>query len=394
MSVPVIIECGSCRKRLQLDEKFLGKKVRCPVCTMGIAVPTREEYINSGMAAKAMMMSGKRLSLNGLAKAMVELSDDDAAVAGMLSDLPEVQTWQDEVREFLGRWQAWVPSVAFHGVIVLVLALYVATSGETTSAITLRPPPEQQPVKTKDPGTQMLEEVKEPPGNETPQLFDLAMPGPKSDEPADDARLEDVVKDSPINVIATRGKSNRSIRAKSGMPSGMGPGKGKVGFFGQGGSASGVVFIIDNSYSMDNKDGRLKFCQDELKKTLNKMPNWMRFNVIWFQNRKYEAYTGALVYATAKQKAEAGAWVDAMKPENSTNPYDALKCALGFESIDLIFLLSDGAFYLLSNEEKEIIGLCKAKNVRINSIAFKDAGGKLALQALSVPTGGKYKFVP
>ena len=76
MSVPVILECGSCQKRLQLDEKFLGKKVRCPICTMGIAVPTREEYINSGMAAKAVTMSGKRLSLNGLAKAMVELSDD------------------------------------------------------------------------------------------------------------------------------------------------------------------------------------------------------------------------------------------------------------------------------------------------------------------------------
>jgi len=394
MSVPVIIECGSCKKRLQLDEKFLGRKVRCPNCAKGIAVPTRDEYINSGMAAKAVTMSGKRLSLNGLAKAMVELSDDDDAVAGMLSDLPEVQTWQDEVREFLGRWQAWVPSIAFHGVIVLVLATFVATSGETTSAINLRPQPEQQPVKKKDPGTQELEKEKEPPGNETPQLFDLAMPGPKSDEPADDSRLEDVVKDSPINVIATRGKSNRSIRAKSGMPSGMGPGKGKIGFFGQGGSAAGVVFIIDKSFSMGNEDGRLKFCKDELKKTLNKMPNWMRFNVIYFENRKYEAYKGALIFATAKEKAAAGAWVDNITPEGGTNPYDALKYALGFEGIDLIFLLSDGAFFLLSNEVKEITGLCKGKKVRINSIAFKDPGGAGALKALSVPTGGKYKFVP
>ncbi len=167
-----------------------------------------------------------------------------------------------------------------------------------------------------------------------------------------------------------------------------------VGFFGQDGSASGVVFIIDKSFSMGNEDGRLKFCQDELKRTLNKMPNWMRFNVIYFENRKYEAYTGALVFATAKRKADAGAWVDKITPEGGTNPYDALKFALGFESIDLIFLLSDGAFFLLSNEEKEITGLCKAKNVRIHSIAFKDPGGERALRALSVPTRGKYKFVP
>jgi len=290
-----------------------------------------------------------------------------------------------------------VLQLVFAGFLVLLAFWYVST-GEATPSILLKPPPEDKPV-TKDPGTQMLEEVDEPPGNETPMLFELAMPGPKNELPADDARLEDEPKNSPIQVIATRARSNRSVRAKTGMPSGMGPGKGKLGFFGQGGTASGVVFVLDKSWSMGSEDGRLKFSKDELKKTLGKMPNWMRFGVIYFSHPASEPpgfvdFSRALVFATDNQKQRAYSFIDAIEPLGSTNPYPALKLAVSYNDTDLIYLLSDGFFFMSESELREIIQACKKNKIKINAISFKDPGGEAMLKRLSGETGGKYKFAP
>jgi predicted Zn finger-like uncharacterized protein len=37
--VPVAIQCGSCKAKLNVSEKLAGKQVKCPKCGQGVAVP-------------------------------------------------------------------------------------------------------------------------------------------------------------------------------------------------------------------------------------------------------------------------------------------------------------------------------------------------------------------
>src|SRR5262245_15397815 len=41
--MPISIRCGACDKQLNIDDRFAGKKIKCPQCQAVLSVPGEEE---------------------------------------------------------------------------------------------------------------------------------------------------------------------------------------------------------------------------------------------------------------------------------------------------------------------------------------------------------------
>lgn len=119
---------------------------------------------------------------------------------------------------------------------------------------------------------------------------------------------------------------------------------------------SSIVFVHDNSLSMNQKLGertRLQRSVEELEKALDALAPTQRFNIVLLANRVWSFESGQ-VAATPKNVARAKDWLRYQPVELGTAIYNALEAAFllagrGVQDryyeaeVDTIFLLSDGA---------------------------------------------------
>ncbi|MEX0776904.1 MAG: hypothetical protein WD042_14460 [Phycisphaeraceae bacterium] len=176
-------------------------------------------------------------------------------------------------------------------------------------------------------------------------------------------------------------------------------------FYGAGGNARHIAFLIDASGSLIDT---LPFVIGELKRTVNDLTDAQTFTVIFFQAGKpIEVPRPGLKKADAKTKEFVLNWIDTkagnVVPQGRTSPIEAIKLALRYKP-QLLYILSDNvtgrAQYELS--QAEVVAEVKKANAggtKINTIQFlyKDPlesyGMQPTLELISKESGGVYKFV-
>ena len=176
-------------------------------------------------------------------------------------------------------------------------------------------------------------------------------------------------------------------------------------FFGSGGNARRLAFIVDASGSLIDTFSSVI---DELKRTIQQLNAKQQFTVIFFQgDRVIEVPPAGLKRATPENKLAVAEWIDPSQhnvtPFGKSNPVPALQRALKYKP-QLIYLLSDnitgaGRFEI---DQRRLIAEIEAANTaatKINTIQFvypdplSELGLPGTLEQIARRTGGVYKFV-
>jgi len=191
------------------------------------------------------------------------------------------------------------------------------------------------------------------------------------------------------------GSGESGSAAAYGAPGG-GAGNGpKVSFYGTGGNATKIVYILDHSGSMlDNFD----FLKEKAKKSVGDLVPLQFFAVVMVSDKVTFVGPQQLQRALPESKKQ---FADGIGKERAEGQNDDLLAPFqqAFERAfamkpELVYFLTDGRFGdgLLQAVNK----LNKDKKVHINTIAFvtEDPTYKDQLQQLARENGGSYKFIP
>ncbi len=168
------------------------------------------------------------------------------------------------------------------------------------------------------------------------------------------------------------------------------------GFFGSAESETSVVFVVDNSRSMNRPHDspaktRFRRVKVELVKCVAAMAASRRFSIIFFARETVPLSQTELLPATDAVKASSLEWVARMGSGGApTDPRSALRGALRMQP-DQIYFLTDGEF-----DRPIVRDLLKLKQsvTRIDTFAFGDQAGEAVLKTLAENNRGTYRFIP
>ncbi|MFB3890977.1 MAG: VWA domain-containing protein [Phycisphaerae bacterium] len=208
---------------------------------------------------------------------------------------------------------------------------------------------------------------------------------------------------APISVAGVGGPGG-SGGTGSGAGTGLGlkgggPGGPRTGFFGRGGNAHHVVFVIDRSGSMlDTFD----YVRKEMLNSIARLKEVQDFHVIFFAaGTPQENPPRQLVPASDDYKNAAAEFLQGIRPEGQTNPLPAI--ARAFEVLEradkrpgkLIYLLTDGVFPDNDAVLKLIAQLNAKKDVLICTFLYDDksADAVKVLQKIAEDNRGHFKQV-
>lgn len=110
-------------------------------------------------------------------------------------------------------------------------------------------------------------------------------------------------------------------------------------FFGSEVRSDRVVFVLDVSHSMEGR--RIERAREELIGAIEGLAESARFTVVAFAKGS-RAWRPELTPATAANKADARAWIEAVQLARGTETLSALEAAYRVEGADAIVLLTDG----------------------------------------------------
>ena len=142
---------------------------------------------------------------------------------------------------------------------------------------------------------------------------------------------------------------------------------------------------------------RIRRVQDELIRTIEKLPPDVQFNVISF-NHKIQVMSKGLVRASSRRKREAIQYVRNFNAEGETWTDHALREAFGARGLRAMFLLSDGA----PRRDNKLLDTTpilqwvreanRFRRVRINTVGFAQAGKNLRnfMADLAKQNNGEY----
>jgi hypothetical protein len=183
--------------------------------------------------------------------------------------------------------------------------------------------------------------------------------------------------------------------AAYGTPGGGGGFGPKSSFYGTGGNATRIVYVLDHSGSMlDN----FEFLKAEAKKSVNNLVPLQFFAVVLVSDKVTTVGAPQLTRAIPEAKK---VFSDQLEKERAEGQNDDLLIPFqqSFERAfamkpQLIYFLTDGRFG--DGLIKVVNNLNKDKKVHINTIAFvtEEPSYKGQLQQLATENGGVYHFIP
>jgi len=183
--------------------------------------------------------------------------------------------------------------------------------------------------------------------------------------------------------------------APFGVPGGGGGIGPKSPFMGVSGNARLVAYVCDASGSMMNKIDLLK---REISKAVDSLRPIQAFNIIFFQEGDAAvANKSGLMMANPNNKKKAYTFLDDVSLAANSDPIPALKIAFDNKP-QLTYLLTDGEF----PNNDEVIAYIRERNkektVKINTIAFANAGEEgeeyvKILKQIAEENGGIFRFV-
>lgn len=160
-----------------------------------------------------------------------------------------------------------------------------------------------------------------------------------------------------------------------------------------------VCFLVDISGSMSGQlrgteytGIKLDVAKSELIKAIEGLPKSAFFNIILFDHGT-QPWQGQLTRATPASVADARTFVEGCRPSGGTNIYDPLEAALLDDTVDTIYLLTDGSpgsgkFTAADDILREVGKINAVRNIQVNTINF--AGNAALLKALAEQNSGVY----
>lgn len=163
------------------------------------------------------------------------------------------------------------------------------------------------------------------------------------------------------------------------------------GFYGLPVVGSRVVFLLDRSGSMSERDFRLAV--EETLKAVGKMADGDAVEVMRF-GTEVAVWRGRFAILNANTRQRLASHLRAQKPDGgSTNLYDAIERALSYDGVDAVYILSDGMpnegrFEEDADIVRAVRVLNRAARAKIHAVAV---GYRSALlRALAEEHGGVY----
>jgi len=310
------------------------------------------------------------------------------------------------------RWRrrgaAVLASCLLHGVVLAVLAKI---------ALTGREPAWRHVIASAWDNATVAEEL-DPADVTAPALFVNPDAGGSGSDPTSELMLADVFDSGDIpslastfdpslplfpassSVVAKRSRPTKGQHSTggsgTGTGTGVGPGSGP-GFFGlTPPDTTRVVFVVDNSRSMNHpheselktRFRRVKF---ELLKCISEMKAGQSFYVVFFSDETLPMPARTLQSAEPGYRDPYLRWIGQVESGGSpTDPRNALKLALQLEP-DLICFLTDGEFPKGVNRQLQTL---KQDRIAIHTFAFGDTLGEETLKTIAANNRGEYRFVP
>lgn len=174
-------------------------------------------------------------------------------------------------------------------------------------------------------------------------------------------------------------------------------------FFGTGGNAVRVVYLIDASGTLIST---LPFVINELKRSINELSEKQEFAVIFFQgNDPKEVPPPGMKRVSNESKTKVFNWIDSGRviPQGGNNAVKAIQSAMSYNP-QLIYILSDditgqGIYEVDQRTFVQDVVKANKSGTKINAIQFLRAdplvayGKKPTLKEISDKTGGIYKYL-
>lgn len=397
-------KCPECGKALKVNDQFVGKRVKCPACQSLFVVGDGGAESDTKTPAVA---KGERLSARGPRGAAASEAARPRRRARRAEEpedeyedeededeyyTAEEATWGDILRDQWRRAPYWGIAVAAH-VIFILIAMCITWAHPLYS--------EQQVVKfnLKKHPAQNLEMPDDDPFQVEPQklqelneqIFETTASESETTEELLVGAQLGTLDDTPLRMFARSSTGGGKAFAFDVGRRGRAGQAFEVSYHGIKGGGGNVVFVVDKSSSMLGP--RMQRAQQELVKAVQKMFYRLKFNILFFEGGPFLHMTDKLVFATDAEKKKAKDFVEGVSPGGETNPIPALLQALKYADTDMIFLLSDGEFFVDDRDWKALVGECKKRKIVIHTIALEDSAGEDMLKKIASATGGQYKFV-
>ncbi len=286
-------------------------------------------------------------------KSVVDPTRKQAAPAG---DPAQPIGWRVLLADLFRRRELRVTTISsiLHMIVIIVLAL-----------ITIRAEKNRMPILVASPDVEKVKPDLAPvPEMATPSV--AVGPAVRAVAPP-----KAVVK-APLNVgmavvPRTTFSLNDMILSDSTKTGGAG-GADSVSFFGSSVMAQRVIFVVDNSQSMQGQ--RFERAKEELLTAVSNLSPRQRFYVYFFSDRDYpmlepKSPTTMVTLDTKMWEALLG-WVNKLELYGDTRAESALRKAYALKP-DVIYLLTDGDF---SDETFNFLMKMKYSKVRVNTIGF------------------------
>ena len=180
---------------------------------------------------------------------------------------------------------------------------------------------------------------------------------------------------------------------------GLHNGAATVKFFGNQGTGTKFVYVLDRSLSMEG--ARLRQAKEELIRSFRSLGDLHQFNIIFYNNDWQQWQPGRkLVHATPAEKENAERYVSMTPAFGGTNHFPPLREAIMLRP-DVIFFLTDGESHedrTLRLPELERLNSQRGYSAQINVIQFGSGGltdpPSRLLEELATRNRGQYQYVP
>ncbi|MCG3178786.1 MAG: hypothetical protein BIFFINMI_01115 [Phycisphaerae bacterium] len=380
----VEFKCEKCGKLLKIDVSG-GDQVTCTNCDAVLTVPAglapvaprpmpQPSVVANGTTAPApRVMNGARPQVT-VDEPEPVLVEEDSALAAMSILMP------------------WAISILFHVGLAVVLAFMVflnqADQADTLPKKKVTIPDSHY---VKDPGSEQTTD------NETVEKFDQSRQVDLN--PAPDMMKNQTTNDTPNRIIAIPTSGASSSSAFSALPGGAQNAGAK--FFGSeaGGNVTKIVYVVDKSGSM-LMNASFAYVQQELLRSIRDLQPVQQFQVIFFADGqpdelKIEA-KAMLQFANTSAKLEAKKWIESRVAGSrigKSDPQKSLEKAFQIPGgpPELIYILTDGLFP--QETLNTISQLNPKREVKINTIGFRERSGEKLLKEIANQNGGTYKFI-
>lgn len=214
------------------------------------------------------------------------------------------------------------------------------------------------------------------------------------------ATLSSAVDTSSLAIGTAGGSAGAASPFGTGISAG---GSFKATFFGTGGNARRIVYLVDASGSLI---ATLPYVISELKRSISELSEKQEFAVFFFnEDGVIEVNPPRMRAATDQLKAQRIAWMDEdnVHAKGRADPVKAMNTALVYRP-QLMFLLSDditgkGRYEVDQRRLLDEIQKNNQANTKINTIQYIYPDGitryglKATLEQISDRTGGEYKYL-